>query len=725
MTANESTTEENSKIRLDRPLQTGSALGTDTLERRSFASRVTKVLKHISPDAGLVVSVEGAWGCGKTSLLAMVEDLLCSEEEDKRPVIVHFNPWLVGDRDALLRQFLASIAKAVKLADHTKEGKRVAKELKTYAKAFDVLKLIPGAEPWASIIKSVVESVGNASEAVFDYKTPDIEARKQDLEQALKKFPQRIVVFIDDLDRLYPAEVYEMVRIIKAVGDLPNVGYVLAWDEKFVSAALDKLNVPFAAAYLDKVVQVRLPVPPLSFVQRLAHMNDGLLRLPSKARETYFPNTDDRLSMVFHHGLSELMEHPRDVVRLFDVLISIEPDLRGEVHLADLLGLAALMTKAPTVFSLLRSTPQAFIGRTPGRALTMEKTEDVVKRFSTERKNAISACSSPNAVEALVHFLFPQTANADKTFTLNRILFTEGHLGHPDRLSVALQFSTGQGDVSLVKVRRFLFHPSERDGIATSLEEKSCVPFLDCLSSMVETLRDDAVGDSEALSIVLARLVDTQPFVQHARNRQDVFFVSADRLAIRAIDALGKHMQPNAITALAEKLIGDEEALSVAVILAFDSYIRDEECNRIGLVVHASPASKGQTLSKLGKNLEQAAASGVFFDKVISDRILWLLPQLIPERCNALFNAIRQKDPSLDQFAVAMMNGGSDSYKGHRYRVPKEIERVEAYIAMDVLKQHAAARLKDETLGLPARAAWNAVLQGKAFYGKDGSVVED
>jgi hypothetical protein len=61
----------------------------------------------------------------------------------------------------LLRQFLAGISKEVKLADHAKDGKWVAKELKTYAKAFDVLKLIPGVEPWASMVKTVMESMGN------------------------------------------------------------------------------------------------------------------------------------------------------------------------------------------------------------------------------------------------------------------------------------------------------------------------------------------------------------------------------------------------------------------------------------------------------------------------------------------------------------------------------------------------------------------------------------
>ena len=57
-------------FRIDRPLKAGSALDADALGRRSFAARVTEVLGRVSPESGLVVSIEGAWGCGKTSLLA-------------------------------------------------------------------------------------------------------------------------------------------------------------------------------------------------------------------------------------------------------------------------------------------------------------------------------------------------------------------------------------------------------------------------------------------------------------------------------------------------------------------------------------------------------------------------------------------------------------------------------------------------------------------------------
>lgn len=709
-------------LRLDHPLHVGDALNRDALDRRPVAERVLGVLARVSPQAGLVVSVEGAWGCGKTSLLAMVEELLRGQPENERPAVVHFNPWLIGDRDSLLRQFLACMAKAVKLADHAKEGKRVAKELKTYSKAFDVLKLIPGAEPWASIVKSVVESVGNAGDAVFDYKTPDIEARKDALARALQKFPQRIIVLVDDIDRLYPAEVYEMVRIIKAVGDLPNVGYVLAWDEKYVSSALEKLNVPYAVAYLDKVVQVRLPVPSLSFPQRIEQMNQGLGRLPSEATQTHFPNGDSRHGEVFHHGLSELMEHPRDVVRLFDVVTSIEKDLRGEIHLADIIGLACLMTKAPPVFELLRSVPQAFVGRRPGARPEFRKAEEVVQQFAARRNQVIEGCPNPKATEDLVHFLFPKTAKADDAFTFDRVVFTEGHLAHPDRLLVALQLSTRPGDVSLVKVRHYLFQPEERGAIAADLDEQSCAHFVGHLGSIVESLEPDVVLDSEELSLSLARLIEQPPFVRRARRRSEVWLASAEHAAEAAIGQVARRMETGAARRLAERLICDEVGLSVATDIALASYGNlDREPERFE-ALKAAQGDRARVLAKFAENLERAATTGDLFEKANPGHILWIATLLVPKRCGAVFAALRKNDPTLDRFAEAFLQRGFDSNKGQSYAVPKEVERLEEYVDLAVLKSHAAVRLKDETLDYPVRAAWRALAEDKAIYGKDGSL---
>jgi hypothetical protein len=573
-------TETRDGLRLDQPLKVGDAIKKDALSRTSFARSAAEVLGRVSADSGVVVSLEGAWGSGKTSLLAMLEELLLSAPERSKPVVVHFNPWLIGDRDALLRQFLASVAKEVGVGEYAKDGRRVAKELKTYSKAFDVLKLIPGAEPWASMVKAVVESMGDATEAVFEYKTPDIEKRKLAVENALRKFSRRIVVLIDDLDRLFPADVFEMVRIVKAVGDLPNVGYVLAWDASYVSSALEKLNVPSAAAYLDKIVQVRLPIPPLSLSMRIALMDANLNRLPPDSVASHFRNGDERHAMLFHHGLGELMEQPRDVVRLFDVVRTIEPGLRGEVHLADIIGLAAMMTKAPKVYELLQRNPQAFVGRRPGARLALAKAEEVIAGFKDAREGAIDACAQPSGVRELVHWLFPQVAKADDAFTFDRVVFTEGHLAHPERLLIALQLSARPDDVSLVRVQQFLLKPDKRETIAQALEHGSCLEFLGNLGDVAESLRRGGVNlDVEDLSLAMARLADSDVVVRRASERNSVWSQRPETVATRALAQIAAHAPEPTAHLVAERLISEAEGLSVAAEIAIRSYWVTKEGN--------------------------------------------------------------------------------------------------------------------------------------------------
>lgn len=712
--------ERNKELRLDRPLRAGTALDADALDRRAFASRVTEVLRRITSDEGLVVSVEGPWGSGKTSVLAMVEELLKSELEDERPLVVHFNPWLIGDREALLRQFLASIAKAVRLTDHAKEGKRVAKELKTYSKAFDVLKLIPGAEPWASIVKSVVESVGDATGAAAEHKTPDVEARKDALEKALRKFPQRIVVLLDDLDRLYPAEAFEMVRIVKAVGDFPNVGYVLAWDEKYVSAALERLNVPFAGSYLDKVVQVRLPIPPLSFRQRMALMNQGLQRLPPEALVAHFPNGDDRLASLFHAGQRELVEQPRDVVRLFDVVAAIEPGLRGEVHLADMLGLATLMTKAPAVYDLLCRTPQAFVGRRPGATASFDKPLEVIQSFANERNKAIDSYPYAKGVRDVVHWLFPQTAKADDAFTLDRVVFWEGHLAHPERLQVALHLSARPGDLSLVRVRQYLFEPAKRGEIAATLQQDNCIDFIEQLGNMAEGLATEVGVDAASLAKDIARLVDTQPFVRRASERHDAFVLRADRAAERAIGQLAKRLDEAEAGALAEHILCDRRSLSMAAALAATSFMAEDGESEGALKAPAD--ARDRALSAYASNVEESAKSGELFTMVSPGYALWVLTRLVPQRCKAVFLAVQHWEPSLDTFVEAMLRHSFDSNNGQKYRLPRERELLENFVALEDLKKLALERLKDEAMTYPLRAAWRAIVEENSIYGKDGTL---
>lgn len=709
--------DEQVQVGFDRPLSAKRALNDDQLGRRGYAESAVKTLARVSSSTGFVLSVEGPWGSGKTSTLAMMEALLGRQE--RSPVIVHFNPWLVGDRDALLRQFLARLAAAVKVTDHAADGKKVARELKAYGKVFDLVKLVPGAEPWASIVKSVIESTGESVDSVASHKAPDLEAKKEKVADALRHFSRSIVVFIDDVDRLFPAEVFEIIRIVKAVGDFPNVGYVLAWDPEYVCDALKAANVPRAASYLDKVVQVRLPLPAISTEARRKLINSELARLHPDADHAHFPNAQDRLGQLYFSGLRDLLEQPRDFVRVFNTVSVIEPPLRGELVLADIVGLSALMVKASSVYELMRKEPRWFVGLLPEDHGLLKKNEDLMEEGATQREEAFERCDRPSAVRALVHRMFPLTARLDRKFTLDRVVDVEGHIAAPARMLVALQMHISGTDISYVLARRYLHYPERRAEICQSLSTQNCLEFLEGLGDVIESTRAAGVEDVDRLCLDLARLADSRPFSELSQDRTNLSFrLHAEDVALRAMRTLVKVAAPERATEIAETIVSDPYAVTVAVQLFTDNYLAERDRDA---VLRCPSGARAKLSTVLSKNVLAAAKEGRLLNASNPGYVLWRLSEFAAKRCPEVFAALQSIDPSLDGFAMAILGSGSDSVKGRYYSLPDDLGKITAYCSIDSLRQHAERRLSDPAVQLPSRAAWQSVLDGKKVYAVDGS----
>lgn len=705
------------ELGFDRPLSSQDALQADKLGRNGYAHAAVNALERVGSTAGFVLSVEGAWGSGKTSTLAMIEALLRAQEP--APVIVHFNPWLVGDRDALLRHFLSKIAAEVKLADRAADASKVARELKAYCRVFDFIKLIPGAEPWSSLVKSVIESAGDTVDSIASYKTPDVESRKLRVEEALRRFERPIIVFVDDIDRLFPLEVFEMVRIVKAVGDFPNVGYVLAWDPKYVCDALKAVHLPRAQTYLDKVVQVRLPLPVIGLQARRVLMNEALSRLNADAEKAYFANAQDRLTTLYFSGLREMLEQPRDYARIFNTITVIEPMLRGEVVLADIIGLAALMVKAPRVYELMRKNPEWFVGPLPGNQ-SFKKTEVILKDGEAERDAAFAKCSHPSAVRRLVHCLFPLTVHADEKFIRGRVLDVEGHIAAPARFLVALQLHVSGDDVSFVMARRYLVHVDQRSTITSSLTPQNCIGFLECLGAVAESTAVTGVDDVEQLCLDIARLADIEPFPAKSQDRSEFFRLQAENVAVGVIRQIMKVATISKPSAIAERIVIDPAALTVGMELFASSYLFDKEDED---AIRCAPESRANLSNQIAHNIVQAARAGRLLTSCNPSLLLWRFSGVAPGECPKVFNEMRTNDPSLDGFALAILSIGYDTKKGQYYALPEDRSKVEAYCPLGDLEKHASERIADPTLGFPAKAAWRAVVEKKTIYGVDGTYV--
>lgn len=128
--------------------------------------------------------------------------------------------------------------------------------------------------------------------------------RKNKIKQILTSLNQSIIVIIDDIDRLTPDEAYQIVRLVKAVADFPGTSFLLCFDPEYLAGALEKHGIKKSDQYVDKVVQLRVPLPLITYrdMQRLADIE--LANLSDKSLTDHFEKDQERLSQLLIRQLN-------------------------------------------------------------------------------------------------------------------------------------------------------------------------------------------------------------------------------------------------------------------------------------------------------------------------------------------------------------------------------------------------------------------------------------
>ena len=235
-------------IQADHPFLT-----KDELNRAPFATQIKDVIVSLRPeDQGFTISIEGRWGDGKSWIVDKLKTKLIGSGSAQ---VVEFNPWLVGNRASLLTEFFSCLLSQL---NDTKVA-NLKKLMSSYAKRLSKAAQGAGSE--------YVAVAGSIAVAVLRDKSEleSLADLRVQLADKLKLLPTKIVVVIDDIDRLAPSEVVEVIRLIKAVGELPNVIYVIALDPEYVESALRNAGHGKYDNYLDKIIQLRVAVPPLRY----------------------------------------------------------------------------------------------------------------------------------------------------------------------------------------------------------------------------------------------------------------------------------------------------------------------------------------------------------------------------------------------------------------------------------------------------------------------------
>jgi KAP family P-loop domain len=328
---------------------------------KEYASGLKDLIERSDPQFS--VGVFGGWGSGKTTLMLAIKDQL-----DDQIVSVWFNAWRYEKEEHLiiplldvLRDALVAWAADTEIEIDPSVKKRAIKAASTITKAARAI----FAGITVKVKLPVVELGLDANQAVTawresssaddarDAQSPQspyhasFKALHESLGEFTQRGKQRIVVFIDDLDRCLPSNALQVLESMKLFFDLEGFVFVVGLDQSVIEACInwnyrysnnsgDAISGPPISGqdYIKKLFQVPFNLPAISRDQVDNYLT--AIFLDGKEKDA---NRDNLMEVVRPHldvliGDSEV--NPREIKRYINAYILqklIQPDLDDDATL--------------------------------------------------------------------------------------------------------------------------------------------------------------------------------------------------------------------------------------------------------------------------------------------------------------------------------------------------------------------------------------------------------
>jgi P-loop ATPase len=329
------------KFSADIPIQCSDC---DVLGRKNFSEYLSKAINEYQSNDSLVVGIFGKWGTGKTSIINM----FLENVEDS--IIIKFSPWNYSSQSDLINLFFNLLQQSISDCHNIKDKKVLGESLFQYSKAVKVFSVIPIiGEPLSQFLQTVLEI---KSEELLQI--PSLEETRQKLEEALGKLEKKIVVIIDDIDRLTNNQIREIFQLVKQVANFPNIVYLLSMDRDIVCEALNHVQQINGHEYLDKIIQIPIEIPTL----RKIKLENVLFSKLDSVLESYSENIiihKEYWRRVFKNCVESYIGTLRDVNKIINIFQFRFGYLHEETCFEDMLAITILEVLEPKLYRWIAS----------------------------------------------------------------------------------------------------------------------------------------------------------------------------------------------------------------------------------------------------------------------------------------------------------------------------------------------------------------------------------
>ena len=242
-------------------------ISEDKLGRKEFATQIANglVKSFKNNHESIVIGINGEWGSGKSTLVNFVVQEIenLTKDDEYKPVIIRFNPWMFSGQKELQTIFLKEMYLVIKrhlgfFKKHAKNAAPLLDSLELLINATVFIKnpaLVGASSRITSFFKNAINSIN---------KVEDIHKLKGDIDKSIIATGLKIYITIDDIDRLNPTEVVEILQMVKLNANFANTVFLLCYDYNVVVSALKNKFGENGEKYLEKIVQVDYTLPHIS-----------------------------------------------------------------------------------------------------------------------------------------------------------------------------------------------------------------------------------------------------------------------------------------------------------------------------------------------------------------------------------------------------------------------------------------------------------------------------
>lgn len=312
-----------------------------------FAAGIAQGISKMKAPAGYTIAINGPWGAGKSSAINLIRHYLKTEHADNGFEVIDFRCWWFRGEEALTLAFLQELNAALVKSIGGKETHLIPEIGKLLLQARPVvgpaINMATGS-PLGTLFSGAMKF----SERFFQ--SESLESLFQRLEKVLEVQGKRFLFIIDDIDRLTPDEALIVFTLIKSVGRLPNVVYLVAFDRKVSEKAIADRFPSEGPAYLEKIIQSSFELP----LPSPTDLNDAMYSAIQNICGPFELNEERYFMNMFYDGIAPFLTIPRDIVRISNALMVSFPPIMFEVEIASFVSMEILRLYEPDLYGAIR-----------------------------------------------------------------------------------------------------------------------------------------------------------------------------------------------------------------------------------------------------------------------------------------------------------------------------------------------------------------------------------